>query len=98
MTQQNGSSFSAEKIAKLARLEVESAELASLSSQLVEVLDFVKQVEAVELEDVEPFFGPLNLSNATRPDLVVDSLDKEEALRNAPSRDDDFYLVPPVFG
>jgi len=87
-----------EKVALLARLLLSQQELEAMTSQLGAILDYVDLLKEVNTDQVEPFSHPLELRNVFRPDQVGPSLDRQEALRNAPQHDGQCYLVPAVLG
>jgi aspartyl-tRNA(Asn)/glutamyl-tRNA(Gln) amidotransferase subunit C len=86
------------KLALLARLELSDAEVRTLGPQVQGILAFVEQLAAVDTSGVEPMTTALDVDNRWRPDQNVPSLDRDRALANAPQRDDQFFLVPPVLG
>jgi aspartyl-tRNA(Asn)/glutamyl-tRNA(Gln) amidotransferase subunit C len=90
--------FSAEKVASLARIDLPENLVAQTQSQLDEILQFVDQLNELNLDGVEPFFGAADSNRPVRPDKAMESLPRKEVLANAPNHDDEFYLVPPVFG
>jgi len=45
---------------------------------------------------VEPLAHCLPVSNVFRQDSPIPPLDREDALKNAPHRDEQFFRVPPV--
>jgi aspartyl-tRNA(Asn)/glutamyl-tRNA(Gln) amidotransferase subunit C len=69
-----------------------------MTTQLGAILDYMDLLKEVDTEGVEPFSHPLELSNVFRPDEVKPSLERQEALRNAPEHDGQCYLVPAVLG
>jgi aspartyl-tRNA(Asn)/glutamyl-tRNA(Gln) amidotransferase subunit C len=83
-------------VAHLARLELSDAELATMTRQLSAILDYVQQLQAVPTEGVEPLAHPLPIHNVFRDDEPAPSLSVEDALKNAPQRQGDFYSVPAV--
>ena len=85
-------------VAHLARLELTDAELALMTRQLSAILDYVAQLQQVDTDGVEPLVHAIELHNVFRDDVPAPSLSADEALANAPSRKDDFYSVPAVFG
>ena len=87
-----------EKVALLARLLLSEQELETMTSQLGAILEYVDLLKEVDTDQVEPFSHPLELCNVFRPDQVSPSLDRQEALRNAPQHDGQCYLVPAVLG
>lgn len=86
------------KLALLARLELSHDELATLGPQLQRILSFVEQLSELETEDVEPMTTALEVENRWAADRLGVSLSRDEALANAPERDDECFLVPPVLG
>lgn len=83
-------------VAHLARLELSDAELATMARQLSAIVDYVDQLKQVNTDGVEPLAHPLPVQNVFRADEPAPSLPADEALRNAPARQDDFYRVPAV--
>jgi aspartyl-tRNA(Asn)/glutamyl-tRNA(Gln) amidotransferase subunit C len=87
-----------EKVALLARLEFTPAELDRLTEQLGAIVDYMELLGELDTAKVEPMAHPVEIANVFRADEVVASLPREEALANAPKRDDECYLVPAVLG
>ncbi|MFU0832391.1 MAG: Aspartyl/glutamyl-tRNA(Asn/Gln) amidotransferase subunit C [Oscillospiraceae bacterium] len=80
------------KIAQLAKLSVEPDELDSLTQDMNSIIEFANTVNSVSA-DTADFDNSYNLSNVFREDSVVPSFDREEILKNAPSREDGYFLV-----
>ena len=83
-------------VARLARLALTDEELDRFAGQLDAILEAVGKVSELELSEVEPTLHPLALSNVWAEDEPRPSLDVEEALANAPDREDDAFRVPPA--
>ena len=81
-------------VAKLARLELTEEELDRFAGQLDAILEAVGKVSELDLADVEPTLHPLELSNVWAADEPRPSLPADEALANAPDREDDAFRVP----
>ena len=95
----NPPSLSAEQvhwIARLARLELSEGELVTMAAQLSEVIGYFAQLQQVNTEGVEPMAHALDLQNVFRADDPAPSLPVDEALANAPKRQQDFFAVPAV--
>jgi aspartyl-tRNA(Asn)/glutamyl-tRNA(Gln) amidotransferase subunit C len=87
-----------EKVALLARLLLSEEELDTMTGQLGEILGYVDLLAQAETDGVEPMAHALDLMDVFRADEVCPGLDREQALANAPHRDDECYLVPAVLG
>ena len=87
-----------EYIAGLARLNFSDEELESYTSQLNEILSYVEKLNQLDTSNVEPLSHPVENVNVFREDKVKPSIDREEALNNAPDRSELFFKVPKVIG
>ena len=81
-------------VAELARLELTVEEIERLGEQLNAILEAVGKVAELDLEDVPPTSHPLDLVNVWADDEPRPSLPVDEALANAPEREDGFFRVP----
>jgi aspartyl-tRNA(Asn)/glutamyl-tRNA(Gln) amidotransferase subunit C len=80
-------------IARLARISLTPDDVQRFTAQLSGILDHFAALAAVDTTGLEPTAHPLPLSNVMRADFVQPSLTQEEALANAPLRDDGFFRV-----
>ncbi len=87
-----------EKVSLLARLQLSSAEVDAMTFQLGQIVDYVQQLGELATDDVQPMAHALDLYNVFADDIVRPSLPREQALANAPKRDDECYRVPAVLG
>jgi len=87
-----------EHIAELARLKFSSEELDSFTHQLNQILEYVEKLNELDTENIEPLSHPVEGNNAFREDELKPSINREEALKNAPDSDDEFFKVPKVIG
>lgn len=86
------------KLGLLARLELDSEEVHALAPQLQSILGFVAKLSELDTDDVEPMTTALDVDNRWRADDVRPGLDREQALANAPSADEECFRVPAVLG
>ena len=84
------------KIASLAKLSLTEEEIEKYTSQLNDILAYMGQLNELDTRDVEPLSHVLDLTNVTREDVEQSSLTREEALRNAPESDEEYFVVPRV--
>jgi aspartyl-tRNA(Asn)/glutamyl-tRNA(Gln) amidotransferase subunit C len=87
-----------EKVSLLGRLLLTEEELDKMTHQLGDILGYMDLLSEVDTENVEPMAHALDVANAFRDDKARPSLDREDALSNAPHRDAECYLVPAVLG
>ena len=87
-----------ERVALLARLRLSADELQAMTTELASVVAYVDELAQVDTEAIEPMAHAVEVTNVLRDDLLTPSLNREEALQNAPARNDLGFLVPPVLG
>jgi aspartyl-tRNA(Asn)/glutamyl-tRNA(Gln) amidotransferase subunit C len=81
-------------VARLARLELSDAEVERFAEQLSAILEAVGKVSELDLEGVEPTAHPLELANVWAEDEPRPCLSVDEALANAPDREEGSFRVP----
>ena len=86
------------RVANLARLEFSESELGEITEQLGKVVALVDELGQVDTEGVEPMVHAMELTNVLAADIVKPSLDRTEALKNAPNCDQECFRVPAVLG
>ncbi len=86
------------KVSMLARLQLDEAELDSMTTQLSSILQYVEQLGELDTDDVEPMAHAADVANVFADDLVRPSLDRTDALANAPKADEECFRVPAVLG
>lgn len=86
------------KVADLARLHLTDTELDRYTDQLGAVLEHADDVAALDLEGVPPTAHPLPLVNVLRDDIVVEGVDRDEVLDQAPAVEDRRFRVPAILG
>jgi len=87
-------------IAALAQLELEPDELDLFAKQLGEILAYAEEVQQVDTTGVPPTASVVTRHPSDRDDALVPSLDRDEALANAPDAalDAGLFKVPRVIG
>lgn len=82
--------------AELARLEFDEEDLEKFTNQLGRILDYIEGLNELDTTGIEPTSHVLEYSTPIREDTVDQMITQEEALSNAPEREDDFFVVPKV--
>ena len=83
-----------EHIGWLARLELSEEDREKYTPKLNSVLDYFSELDKVDTEGIEPTYHVLPVSNVFREDTPAPSLTQEEALSNAPKKQDGFIKAP----
>lgn len=84
------------KLSDLAKLEFSSGERGKIKTDLNKILHFVEKLQQVDTEGVEPLIYMNEDVNVLRDDVAEKTITKEEALKNAPQKDSDYFKVPTV--
>ncbi len=85
-----------ERVANLARLAVTEEEVALYTDQLQRILSHVDKLSEVDTEGVEVLGCTDENASAMREDTPAKSLNREEALLNAPSKESGHFRVPQI--
>jgi aspartyl-tRNA(Asn)/glutamyl-tRNA(Gln) amidotransferase subunit C len=83
-------------ISWLASVKIEDAEKDEFVEQFNSILDYFHQLDEVNTDGVEPTYRVMELANIFRDDVACQSLSQEEALRNAPRRENGYFKSPRI--
>jgi aspartyl-tRNA(Asn)/glutamyl-tRNA(Gln) amidotransferase subunit C len=83
-------------VARLARLNLTEEETRTFQAQLTEVLQHVDALKRVDVRDVDVSAHAVPMFNVFREDEPRDWFTAEEALRNAPRKANDLFVVTKV--
>ena len=85
-----------EHIAKLSKLKFGEEEMQKLAGHMVDIIEFANKISELDTANVNPTNHVLDVSNVFRKDEVVESYNREEILKNAPSSEAGCIVVPNV--
>ncbi len=85
-----------EKLAHLSRLQFNETEKVEIKNDLQRMIGFVEKLNELNLDTVEPMLFMSDEVNVLRDDEIKGSITREEALKNAPFHDGQFFKVPKV--
>ena len=85
-----------EEIALLARLHLEPEEIERMRVELGAILDHFTALAAIETADVAPMTHAVPLELRLRPDVPEPSLPAAVAVRGAPAKEGDLFVVPAI--
>ena len=86
-----------EHIASLAHLRLGEQELEKYRQQLTDILEYADRLRRVDTSAISPTTTVLPLRSVLRNDEIKQSLNRDEALANAPEQDRHMFRIPPVF-
>ncbi len=82
-------------VARLAKLIVTETEAEKFRREFEEILNYFDVLDEVS-EDVRPTFHVLEIKNVFREDLPKEGLSQQEALQNAPRKEEGYFIGPRV--
>jgi len=83
-------------MANLARLKLSEEEIEQYQADMNKILGYMEQLNQVNTDDVEPLDHVLELPPNYRKDEAMQPLNHDDALKNAPDADADYFRVPRV--
>ena len=85
-----------DEVAHLARLEFDEKAKEEIIGDMNRMLSFIDKLSELDTENVEPLIYMTDEVNVMRDDEPVVTITQEDALKNAPKRDSDYYKAPKV--
>lgn len=87
-----------EEIAMLARLHLETDEVMRMQDELGKILDHFLALATVDTDGVPAMTHAVPMDMRLRPDETTPSLPTSDALKGAPAREGDLFVVPAIIG
>lgn len=85
-------------IAKLADLNLDESEVDSYILHLQDILNFANIVNNAPIEGLTETIAANNSYNVFRKDEIIESMNREELLQNAPDKQEGMFKIPKVIG
>jgi len=85
-----------EHIAHLSRLEFVGEDKNAIKTDLEKIIGFMGKLNELNTDNLEPLIFMSDELNRLRDDLPSITISHEEALRNAPKKDSDYFRIPKV--
>jgi len=85
-----------DEIAHLARLEFEDAAKDEIINDMNRMLAFVDKLNELNTDGVEPLIYMNDDVDVMRDDVAKTTVTQQDALKNAPKKDSDYFKVPKV--
>jgi len=83
-------------IAKLSKLKFDDSAEEKMKVDLEKMIDFVDKLNEIDTEGVDPLIYMSEEVNVLREDKVTEETSQEDALKNAPEKDSDYFKIPTV--
>ena len=83
-------------VANLARLDMDEASIDKFADQIGTILEYVDVLNRVDTQGVTPTSHAISLTNVFRKDQEKKTLERDQALANAPQKEDGNFVVPKV--
>lgn len=83
-------------IAHLSRLEFVGKDKEAIMQDMQNIISFMDKLSEVPTDNVEPLIFMSDEVNRLRDDIPELTVSKEEALKNAPKKDSDYFRIPKV--
>jgi aspartyl-tRNA(Asn)/glutamyl-tRNA(Gln) amidotransferase subunit C len=85
-----------DKIAHLARLEFNAEGKEQIINDMNNMLTFIDKLNELDTSNIEPLIYMSDEVNILRDDEIKQVITQDEALKNAPKHDSDYFKVPRV--
>ena len=83
-------------IAKLSKLKFDDSAEEKMKADLEKMIAFVDKLNEIDTEGIDPLIYMSEEVNVLREDKVTEETSQEDALKNAPEKDSDYFKVPSV--
>lgn len=83
-------------VAGLARLQLSENEVHSLAKDMNDILGYMELLNELDTDNIEPLEHVIELKSRLRVDEAKTPLSHDDALKNAPDADSDYFRVPKV--
>lgn len=83
-------------IAHLARLKFNEEETKAVQQDLDNMITFMDKLSELNTKNIDPLVFMSEEINVLREDKAEDTISVQEALKNAPKKDSDYFRIPKV--
>lgn len=84
------------RVSTLAKLQFNDEENQIIKNDLNRIIQFIDKINQVDTNGVEPLVHMNHEINVLREDIAEETITQEEALKNAPQKDSDYFKIPKV--
>ena len=83
-------------VANLARLQLSEEDVKSLAVDMNKILGYMDLLNELDTSDIAPLEHVIEMDSRLRKDEAKPTITHEDALKNAPDADSDYFRVPKV--
>ena len=83
-------------LSRLAKLKFDEKSAEKMKEDLDKIIGFVDKLSEIDTEGVEPLIYISEKVTVLRTDEIAHEVSQEDALKNAPQKDSDYFKVPTV--
>lgn len=83
-------------VANLARLQLSEEDVKNLAGDMNKILGYMDLLNEIDTSNVAPLEHVIEMDSRLRTDVEKPTITHEEALKNAPDADSDYFRVPKV--
>tara|TARA_B110000211_G_scaffold53807_1_gene59549 strand:+ start:51 stop:341 length:291 start_codon:yes stop_codon:yes gene_type:complete len=83
-------------LSRLAKLKFDEQAAEKMKGDLDKIIGFVNKLSEIDTEGVDPLIYLSEEVNVLRQDEIANEVSQENALKNAPQKDSDYFKVPTV--
>lgn len=83
-------------VANLARLQLSEEDVKNLAVDMNKILGYMDLLNELDTSQVEPLEHVIEMDSRLRKDEAKPTISHEDALKNAPDADSDYFRVPKV--
>jgi aspartyl-tRNA(Asn)/glutamyl-tRNA(Gln) amidotransferase subunit C len=85
-----------EYVANLAKLDLSEEEKNRLMLDMERIISFFDKISNLDTSEISPTDHVIPVKNVFRDDKACNSYDREEMLKNAPSKEKGYFKVPRI--
>ena len=83
-------------VAVLARLTISEHDIENVTAEFNQTLALFDALQSVDTQGVAPMVNPCTANQPLRTDSVRTLVSREDLMKNAPSEEENYFLVPRV--
>ncbi len=86
-----------DNLSKLAKISLTKEQEEKYVSEFSSVMDYMEEIKNIDVDNIPETSRVAKDENVLREDIVKQSLDQKEALKNSKNTNNGYFLVPAIF-